>query len=223
MGTAVMTDMLVRCALPQPSRAPAASSSLQGPSSRICAPSKSASACPSVAVTPAPRAAPSHWMPRGPQRSVLRRMDGPCRAPTCASGTIRPSRSRPVRLGPIWVKTPWYMEGYGYPPELEPIQERDGGDPLATSAAWMRQATSTSSDGRTTASRRAPAISSTWPRSPPRSPAHPCRRCRPKSWRSTAESAPVLGAILETAGSPSPDRDPRSRHPPLAAVVSPAC
>jgi acyl-CoA synthetase (AMP-forming)/AMP-acid ligase II len=32
----------------------------------------------------------------------------------------------PGRLGRVWFKSPWYMEGYGFPPHLAPREGRDG-------------------------------------------------------------------------------------------------
>lgn len=32
----------------------------------------------------------------------------------------------PGRTGRIWIRSPWYMEGYGFPPSLEPRREQDG-------------------------------------------------------------------------------------------------
>jgi acyl-CoA synthetase (AMP-forming)/AMP-acid ligase II len=32
----------------------------------------------------------------------------------------------PGQLGRVWFRSPWYMEGYGFPPELAPREHRDG-------------------------------------------------------------------------------------------------
>lgn len=32
----------------------------------------------------------------------------------------------PGELGPVWFKSPWYMEGYGFPPDLAPRAGREG-------------------------------------------------------------------------------------------------
>ena len=37
----------------------------------------------------------------------------------------------PGRLGRVWYRSPWYMEGYGYPPDLAPREGRDGWWPTA--------------------------------------------------------------------------------------------
>ena len=37
----------------------------------------------------------------------------------------------PGRLGRVWFKSPWYMEGYGFPPHLAPREGREGWWPTA--------------------------------------------------------------------------------------------
>jgi acyl-coenzyme A synthetase/AMP-(fatty) acid ligase len=37
----------------------------------------------------------------------------------------------PGQLGPVWFKSPWYMEGYGFPPDLTPREGRQGWRPTA--------------------------------------------------------------------------------------------
>ena len=128
MGTAVMTDMLVRCALPRPCRAPEASSSLRVPArvsrafeERFGVPLRGRYSSTESGPVTLDAARPAEVRPETDGRP----MPG---TDVCIGGDPTDPFS-PGEVGPIWVKTPWYMEGYGYPPELESIQERDGWRP----------------------------------------------------------------------------------------------
>ena len=127
-GTAVMTDMLVRAPLAQPVRAPAACSSLRVPErvwrafqERFGVPLRGSYSTTEAGPVTHDAASPAEVRPES---------DGlPIVGAAVSVGDDPAAPFPPGRIGPIWVKTPWYMEGYGYPPELEPIQERDGWRP----------------------------------------------------------------------------------------------
>jgi long-chain acyl-CoA synthetase len=213
-GTAVMTDILVRSELPQPVRAPAVCSSLRVPArvwrafrERFGVPLRSSYSSTESGPVTLDAASPSEVRPETDGR--------PMPGTAVCIGDDPTSPFCPGQVGPIWVKTPWHMEGYGYPPELEPIQERDGwrpthdigrvdeagylyflgrmGDSVKTSAGYlvnMAEVASTLAGHPAVIAAEVVAID--------------------------GGAGPVLGAILETAGNPSAEeiRDHAARHLP---------
>ncbi len=124
-GTGVMVDALVRCPLARPCPAPPICSSLKVPA-RVSRAFQERFGVPL----------------RGGYSSTE---SGPVTLDAAAAAAVRPETEglpfpgTAVRIGDdgaaplpagqvgrIWVKTPWYMEGYGYPPDLEPVQAREG-------------------------------------------------------------------------------------------------
>ncbi len=127
-GSAVMADALVRSAPPRVCRAPAACSSLKVPE-RVFRAFQERFGVPL----------------RGGYSSTE---TGPVTLDAAVAANVRPETlGRPMagadvrigddpweplpagRSGRIWARTPWPMEGYGYPPALEPVLERDGWRP----------------------------------------------------------------------------------------------
>jgi acyl-CoA synthetase (AMP-forming)/AMP-acid ligase II len=121
----------------------------------------------------------------------------------------------PGEVGPIWVKTPWYMEGYGYPPELEPVDERHGWKPTRDIGRMddagylyflgrMDDCVKTGAGYLVNMAEVATALAG-----------HPAVVAA-EVVAIDGGAGPALGALLETAGSPSADeiRDHAARHLP---------
>ena len=127
-GTAVMTDTLVRCVLPQPCRAPAASSSLRVPA-RVMRAFHERFGVPLRGGYSSTESGPVTLDAAAPDQ-VRSETDGrPMAGTDVCIGDDPAAPLPPGEIGPIWVRTPWFMEGYGYPPEVQPIESRDGWRP----------------------------------------------------------------------------------------------
>ena len=92
---------------------------------RSPAASSSASACRCGNATERPRPAASRWM--GPRASACAPTRRAGRSPVwmCGSATTRGFQCTAGHAGRIWLSTPAYMmDGYGFPPDLDPARDR---------------------------------------------------------------------------------------------------
>jgi long-chain acyl-CoA synthetase len=213
-GTAVMTDMLVRCALPQPCRAPEASASLRVPA-RVLRAFQERFGVPLRGAYSSTETGPVTLDAASPER-VRSETDGwPMPGTDVCIGDDPAAPLPPGEVGPIWVKTPWYMEGYGYPPELEPVDERHGWKPTRDIGRMddagylyflgrMDDCVKTGAGYLVNMAEVATALAG-----------HPAVVAA-EVVAIDGGAGPALGALLETAGSPSADeiRDHAARHLP---------